>query len=139
VRLRSGDPMAKPAISHEFLTTRRDVDTMIRAIRFVRDVFGRPPMAPYIVSETVPGAGAESDADIEAFVRVAGGPNIHAVGTCRMGGDPDSVVDPELRVRGVSGLRIADCSIMPVVPGGNTNAPAIMVGEKASDMILASA
>jgi choline dehydrogenase len=139
VRLRSPDPMAKPLVCHSFLNAPQDLDAMIQAISTMRTIFAQPAITPYIVEEIAPGPGCENEADIEAFIRAAGGPNIHAVGTCRMGGDPASVVDPELRVRGVAGLRVADCSIMPFVPAGNTNAPAIMVGEKASQMILAAA
>jgi choline dehydrogenase len=111
---------------------------MVSAVRILRNVFSQPAFAPYVAAEITPGSAVVDDAAIEAFLRSAGMSNAHAVGTCRMGGDQASVVDAELRVRGVAGLRVADASIMPTVPAGNTNAPVIMIAEKASAMILAS-
>jgi choline dehydrogenase len=139
VRLKSADPLSPPEIRQKFLTTRRDVDALVSAIRITRNIFAQPAFKPYVSEEIAPGPAAQSDAEIEAFVRDTGISNAHAVGTCRMGGDTDSVVDPALRVRGVRGLRVADASIMPRVPAGNTNAPVIMIGEKASAMILEDA
>jgi choline dehydrogenase len=92
-----------------------------------------------VEAEIVPGADLMSDAEILGFIRQTGATIYHPSGTCRMGGDPASVVDPELRVRGIEGLRVADASIMPTVVSGNTNAPAIMIGEKCADMVKASA
>ena len=96
-------------------------------------------MADIVEEEVVPGAAAASDEDILAFIRRTGNTIYHPSGTCRMGGDPASVVDPDLRVRGIEGLRVADASIMPTVVSGNTNAPAIMIGEKCADMVKAAA
>jgi choline dehydrogenase len=138
VRLRSADPLARPEIRQNFLTTQQDVDALAAGLRLVRKVFGQPAFAPFVTEEVAPGPGVQDDADIETFLRATGISNLHAVGTCGMGGDDSSVVDPQLRVRGLRGLRVADASIMPRVPSGNTNAPAIMIGEKASDMILAA-
>ena len=139
VRLRSPDARDPPDIRQSFLTTRDDVNTMIRAMGIVRYVLSRQAMAAHVSGEIAPGPGIQSDAEVEAWIRATGVSNAHAVGTCRMGADADSVVDPLLRVRGLSGLRLADASIMPALPAGNTNAPTIMIGEKASAMILAEA
>ncbi len=87
----------------------------------------------------VPSANAQSDSEIETFLRATGAPNLHPVGSCRMGTDETCVVDPELRVCGIRGLRVPDPAIMPSIPAGNTNAPTIMIGEKASALILAAA
>jgi choline dehydrogenase len=138
VTLRSADPFDAPILREPFLTAAADVGALVSAVRIVRNVFSQPAFAPYVAEEITPGVAVASDAELEAFLRSAGISNAHAVGTCRMGGDPASVVDPKLRVRGVEGLRVADASIMPTVPAGNTNAPVIMIGEKASAMILAS-
>ena len=93
------------------------------------------PLAPYIKSEATPGAGVRSKSELSAHVRLFGKTVYHPVGTCKMGVDEMAAVDPELRVRGVENLRVADASIMPSIVGGNTNAPAIMIGEKAADLI----
>jgi choline dehydrogenase len=138
VRLKSADPLDAPAIRQTFLTTPQDVDAMVSGIRMLRRVFAQAPLTDLVAEEVTPGPAAQDDKEIAAFLRKAGSSNLHAVGTCRMGGDPESVVDPELRVRGVQGLRVADASIMPSAPRGNTNAPTIMIAEKASDMILAA-
>ena len=108
---------------------------MIRAIRASRDVYGCAPLNEIVVKETSPGAAFASDNELEKYIRKACGVTHHPVGTCRMGVDEDAVVDPELRVRGIDGLRVADASIMPTIPSGNTNAPTIMIGEKAGDLI----
>ena len=91
------------------------------------------------MEEVIPGPAVESDAEITEEIRIRGVSNLHPVGTCRMGREVDAVVDPRLRVHGVEGLRVADASIMPQVPGGNTNAPSIMIGEKCAAMVLEDA
>jgi choline dehydrogenase len=139
VRLKSADPLAPPEIRLNFLTTPEDVAAMVAGTRIARAIVGQPAMASYVTGEISPGPDVKTDAEIEAYVRATGIPNLHPVGTCRMGTDDTCVVDPELRVRGVRGLRVADASIMPALPAGNTNAPSIMIGEKASEMILAAA
>jgi choline dehydrogenase len=139
VRLKSADPIAAPEIRQNFLKDRVDVETMIAAVRIVRNIARQPAMAPYVAAELSPSVDARSDAEIETYLRSSGIANLHPVGSCRMGADDASVVDPRLRVRGVGGLRIADASIMPTLPAGNTNAPSIMIGEKASAMILEDA
>lgn len=139
VRLKSADPLAHPEIRQKFLAERVDVEALISGVHIVRNVIRQRALAPYVAGEFAPGEAVQSDAEIEAYVRKVGTAALHAVGTCRMGADDASVVDPELRVRGIGSLRVADTAIMPTVPAGNTNAPAIMIGEKASDMILAAA
>jgi choline dehydrogenase len=139
VRLKSADPFAAPAIRQPFFSTQGDIDAMVAGVRIARRIAGQPALAPYIVREIRPGDATQTDAEIEAYLRATGAPNLHPVGSCRMGVDDTCVVDPRLRVRGVDGLRVADASIMPTIPAGNTNAPSIMIGEKASDMILEDA
>jgi len=104
-------------------------------LRLARRIYGTEPMAGLIARESVPGAEAQSDAEIDAHVRATAGTTQHPVGTCAMGTGPSTVVDPELRVHGIAGLRVVDASVMPDVPGGNTNGPTIMIAEKASDLI----
>ena len=133
--LRSKDPKDKPRIQFNLMATQNDVDTLVRSVKIVRDVYGARPMADLIDREVRPGPAVQSDGEIEAFLRESLATSHHSVGTCAMGIGSQAVVDPELRVRGVEGLRVCDASIMPTVPGGNTNAPAIMVGEKAADLI----
>jgi choline dehydrogenase len=136
VKLRSKDPKDAPRIFLNILSERRDVETLISGLRIARKIFETPPMADEIDHEMAPGKDVQSDADLEAYLRRAAMVSHHPVGTCRMGHDAMAVVDPQLRLRGVGGLRVADASIMPTVPGGNTNAPSIMVGERAADLIL---
>ncbi|HEY1299030.1 MAG TPA: GMC oxidoreductase, partial [Stellaceae bacterium] len=139
VRLKSADPRAAPAIRFNFLKTRYDLDALTAGMRLARNIVNQPALADYLAGEIVPGAEVVTDAEFEAAIRRHGLSNLHPVGTCRMGGDDGAVLDPRLRVRGVAGLRVADASVMPSVPAGNTNAPSIMIGEKAADMILEDA
>jgi choline dehydrogenase len=136
VRLDSPDPLAPPRILFDFLRTEYDIRALTTAIRLCREIAGQPALRPYIDHETAPGPATSSDADIEAFVRQTGISNHHPSSTCAMGIGPNAVVDPRLKVHGVRGLRVADASIMPTVVAGNTNAPSIMIGEKAAAMIL---
>lgn len=135
VRLKSPDPTVKPAIRNNFFKDHSDIEALTAGIRIAREIARQPALAPYIVAEIAPGPHVQSDADLEAYLRASSVANLHAVGSCRMGGDESSVVDPELRVRGVAGLRVVDVSVLPTQPSGNTNAPAIMIGEKAADLI----
>ena len=105
----------------------------------VRDVIGQPAFAAYRGRELAPGAAVQSDAELTAWLRANAMTTFHPVGTCRMGQDPMAVVDARLRVHGIQGLRVADASVMPVITSGNTNAAAIMIGEKAAAFILAPA
>jgi choline dehydrogenase len=133
--LRSPDPHAPPRIDLNLLSARADVDTFIRGIRIARRVFETPPLSGLVIRERSPGLAIETDEALEAFLRANAIISHHPVGTCAMGPNAEDVVDPALRVRGVEALRVCDASIMPNVPGGNTNAPSIMVGEKAADLI----
>jgi choline dehydrogenase len=135
VRLRSADPRDPPRIWLNFLGTEQDRATARECIRLVRRVYNTPPLGNLIESETSPGADVVSDADIDAFTRRTAEVGHHPVGTCAMGTGEMAVVDPQLRVRGLSGLRVVDASIMPTVPGGNTNGPTIMIAERAADLI----
>jgi len=139
VRLKSPDPLAAPAIRFNFLQTRYDVQALTAGMRLARNIARQPALAPYVAEEIIPGPAVNTDAEFEANIRRTAISNLHPVGTCRMGPDGESVVDPRLRVHGVDGLRVVDAAIMPTVPAGNTNAPTIMIAEKASDMILADA
>jgi len=101
-----------------------------------RKIAAQPAMQPFAAEEVLPGPHVESDEQLIEEIRIRGVSNLHPVGTCRMGRETDAVVDPRLRVHGIAGLRVADASIMPQVPGGNTNAPSIMIGEKCAAMVL---
>ena len=111
----------------------------MRAVRIARAVMTAAAMTPFQVSELAPGADRTTDDEILDWVKQAAETTYHPVGTCKMGSDPMAVVDAELRVHGIAGLRIADASIMPTLTSGNTNAPSIMIGEKAADMVLNAA
>ncbi len=135
IRLRSADPMDKPIIDHRLMGDPDDVVALIRGLKQVDEIFNTPAFATHTRGRLSPDTLPQTDAEWEARIRSTAGIGYHPVGTCRMGGDARSVVDPRLRVRGVKGLRVADASIMPIMPSANTNAPAIMVGEKAAEMI----
>jgi len=139
IRLRSADPLADAAIHANYLSDAEgdDLRTMVEGARLSREILAQAPFAPYRGAEIFPGAGATSDADLVAFVRRKAETIYHPVGTCRMGNDEDAVVDSELRVRGIDGLRVVDASIMPTLIGGNTNAPTIMIAERAAELLLA--
>jgi choline dehydrogenase len=139
VRIASPDPLAPPEIRFNFLRTPNDTQALIAGMRLARRIAAQPALQPYVVAETMPGAAVESDDDLIADIRARGVSNLHPVGTCRMGHEVNAVVDPRLRVHGVARLRVADASIMPVIVAGNTNAPTIMIGEKAAAMILEDA
>jgi choline dehydrogenase len=135
VKLRSADPMAKPRILFNMLTVQDDLDIMVRGVRACRNLFAQSPLHEMVERETFPGADLTSDADLEQAIRANAVHRSHPVSTCRMGIDDDAVVDAQLRVQGIERLRVADASIMPDLPSGNTNLPSIMIGEKAADLI----
>jgi choline dehydrogenase len=135
VKLRSANPADKARISFNFLATETDRATMRAGVRLCREMYATAPLGALLKEETKPGADVKSDAEIDAYLRKSIDLGHHPCGTCAMGVSADAVVDPELRVRGLEGLRVVDASIMPRVPGGNTNAPTIMIAEKAADMI----
>ena len=137
--MNSADPAAYPAIHPNYLATATDRATLIGGMRMSRRIAETDALSGYIADELRPGASAQSDDDLLTFARDTGVTIYHPVGTCKMGADPMAVVDDRLRVHGIEGLRVVDASIMPTLVSGNTNAPAIMIGEKASDMILQDA
>jgi choline dehydrogenase len=139
VRIKSPDPLAAPAIRFNFLASDYDFQALIYGTRLSRKIAAQPALKPFVLDEVIPGTACDSDDQIREEIRGRGVSNLHPVGTCRMGHEIDSVVDPRLRVHGIEHLRVADASIMPQVPGGNTNAPSIMIGEKCAAMILEDA
>jgi choline dehydrogenase len=136
IELASADPLVRPRIHANYLATETDRACAVAAISFARELARAKPLSDYIAAEVSPGPAVKSESDLLAFARQNGATIFHPAGTCRMGADDAAVVDPQLRVRGVDGLWVADCSIMPTLVSGNTNLPAIMIGEKASDLIL---
>jgi choline dehydrogenase len=141
IRLRSGDPRHRPAIDPGYLSDERDGRALAAGLKMTREFVTATPMAAICSSELAPGARVRSDAELLEYIRSSVVTLYHPVGTCAMGGAArwNSVVDPELRVRGVTGLRVVDASVMPVVPRGNTNAPTIAIAERAADLIAGRA
>ena len=137
VRITAPDPTAPPEIAPNYLTTPGDRTVAARAIRLTRHIMAQAPMSRYRPEEHLPGPGPDDDAALAEAAGRIGTTIFHPVGTARMGADPASVVDPELRVRGVEGLRVVDASVMPRITSGNTNAPTLMIAEKAAAMIRA--
>ena len=135
VRLRSADPREAPRIHFNLLSEPDDVAGMIRALELSRTIYAQAPLHALIRREVLPGGEVRGEAAVRAWLRDNVGHRSHPVGTCRMGADDAAVVDAELRVRGIDGLRIADASVMPALPSGNTNLPVMMIGEKAADLI----
>lgn len=138
LELASADPAARPVMNPRFLEHRADVDALIAGLKNARNILSMPAMARYAGAELSPGPGVRSDAELEAFIRANVATTYHPVGTCKMGPrhDPLAVVDSRLRVHGIAGLRVADASIMPNIIGGNTSAPAMMIGERAAEFIV---
>lgn len=139
VHIQSADPTQAPAMRANYLATEGDRAVTVAAIRMARKVMAQPAMAPYFVEEIRPGPQAEDDEALLDFVRSSAQTSYHPVGSCRMGVDGAAVVDGELRVRGLEGLRVADASIIPTMCSANTNAPAMVIGLKAAQMMLAAA
>ncbi|MEA3105680.1 MAG: choline dehydrogenase [Gammaproteobacteria bacterium] len=139
VTLRSSSPADKPRIRLNVLATDGDLATARRGVQVARRIYSTAPQSALIDREIAPGAAVLSDGDLNAYIRAAAGVTQHPVGTCAMGAGSDAVLDPQLRVRGIAGLRVVDASVMPTVPGGNTNAAVIMIAEKAADLILGRA
>jgi choline dehydrogenase len=135
VRIRSADPAAPPAIRYNYLATERDRRVMVDGLKLVRRIVNTPPMRGYVLDEYFPGAGVETDEDWLAFCRESGDTVFHPSSTCSIG----NVVDERLRVKGVSGLRVIDASVMPAVPSGNINAAVVAVAEKGADLVRAGA
>jgi choline dehydrogenase len=135
IKLKSPDPFDAPAVYPNYLATETDQRTIVAGLKLCRQILATPSMQSFIEAEFQPGSAVESDEELLDYARRRGGTVYHPTSTCKMGGDSMAVVDPQLRVYGVDGLRVADASIMPTVVSGNTNAAAIMIGEKAADMI----
>src|ERR1700756_367742 len=139
LKIRSADPSAPPEIRINYLATETDRAAFVDGIRTLRKILAAPALKPYCVNEVYPGSEKTSDEDLLDFCRKTGSTVYHPTSTCRMGNDPLAVVDQRLRVRGIEALRVVDASVMPDLMSGNTNAPTIMIAEKASDMILEDA
>jgi choline dehydrogenase len=139
LRLRSPDPREQPAMRANYLATETDRRVNVRAMRIGREIMSQLAMQRYKATEVAPGPQARSDDEILGFIREAGYTQYHPTCSCRMGVDERAVVDPQLRVRGIRGLRVVDASIMPTIVSGNTNATSIMIGEKGADLILGRA
>lgn len=137
VAIASPDSQHAPAIRPNWLATDHDRGVMVRLVRVMRAFMQLPELEPYVGDELIPGLDAQADADLLSVIRRIATCGTHAVGTCAMGRSPGAVVDPQLRVRGVHGLRVADCSVMPGPVSGNTNAAAMAIGWRAADVILA--
>jgi choline dehydrogenase-like flavoprotein len=137
--LASADPLAAPSIDPNFLADPDDLARLVHGFKIMRRILNQPALAAHRGTELRASREAQSDEQIEQFIRSHADTIYHPVGSCRMGNGPLDVVDAELRVHGVSGLRVVDASIMPSIVGGNTNAPTIMIGEKAADLIRAAA
>jgi len=138
VRLASREPQALPLVDPNFLGDADDVQRLVRGVRRMRHILAQPALAQYGARESKASAGARSDAEIEQFVRNYADTIYHPVGSCRMGPGPLDVVDAQLRVHGMQGLRVVDASIMPRIVSGNTNAPTVMIAEKAVDLLRAA-
>jgi choline dehydrogenase len=139
LRIKSADPAVPPEIRINYLATETDRTAFVEGFKILRQILAAPALKPYVVDEIIPGSKVTSDEDILAFCRQTGSTVYHPTSTCRMGNDPLAVVDQRLRLRGIEGLRVVDASVMPDLMSGNTNAPTIMIAEKASDMILEDA
>ncbi len=138
VRALSADPFASPEIQPAYLAREEDRRVVIDGLRLTRRILHAPPLQPYVLRDEAPPAEAVSDEDLLDYARLRGGTAWHFMGTCRMGPahDASAVVDAQLRVHGLEGLRVADASVMPAMPSGNTGAPTMMIAEKAADLLL---
>ena len=135
ITLQNADPMADPVIDPQFLSDRRDLETMIKGAKMTRHILQTEPLASYAKQELFGVKDHMTDTEWEHHIRARADTIYHPVGTCKMGIDNLAVVDPQLRVHGLTGLRVVDASVMPTLIGGNTNAPTIMIAEKCADMI----
>jgi choline dehydrogenase len=139
VRIRSTDPSQMPSIQPNFLSEPGDCSALLAGLRLAREIFSMPALSRWGIKETLPGTATQSDAQWIDYAREKGVSGYHLVGTCRMGTSENAVVDPQLRVKGLKGLRVVDASILPSCTSGNSNAPTLMVAEKGAEMILADA
>ena len=136
ISIKSADPLAAPVIQPNYLEAEEDRRALREGVKLAREIFAQEAFDPYRGPELMPGAHVTKDEQIDAFIRKTAETIYHPVGSAKMGRDADSVVDPQLKVYGVEGLRVVDASVMPSLVSGNTNAPTIMIAEKAADMIL---
>jgi choline dehydrogenase len=139
IRIKSADPTVYPAIQPNYLSDSIDQQVAVASLNWARKIAAQPALAKWIDHEMMPGPDFTTDEQLLGYARMAGSTIYHPVGTCQMGHGPAAVVDPQLRVHGVEGLRVIDASVMPRLVSGNTNAPTIMIAEKAADMILGKA
>jgi choline dehydrogenase len=139
IHVASNSPRTQPAVRFNFMTAQLDREVTLEAMRMTRRIMAAPAMRDIATDEVAPGVNIQSDDELLDWIRKNAETTYHPVGTCKMGSDPMAVVDDQLRVHGMDGLRVADASIMPTLTSGNTNAPSIMIGEKASRMVLAAA
>jgi choline dehydrogenase len=139
LELRSTDPLDSVRIDPNYLSDRRDVDLLVAGFRLARRIAATAPLSDHVDVELIPGPHVQTDGEIEAFVRARSRSLQHLAGTCKMGNDDLAVVDPYLRVRGVEGLRVVDASVLPNITRGHLNAPAVMIAERAADMISSRA
>jgi choline dehydrogenase len=139
VHIKSPDPLADPRIDPNYLSHDDDAQTLLTGLKMARRIVGAPAMKPFVVREVRPGPDMVEDGPLMDYVRATTQTTWHFVGSCRMGGDADSVVDPQLRVRGIDGLRIIDSSVFPTIPSSNTNAPTLAAAEKGADIVLRAA
>jgi len=135
VRLASADPLEKPLVNPNYLADERDLDRLVEGVKLARDIFATKAFSSWVADELMPGPKIGSDDELRAFVRDKADSYHHQAGSCRMGSDNMAVVDPELRVRGFEGLRVADASVMPSVPSGNCHAGIVMIAERCADML----
>jgi choline dehydrogenase len=133
----SKDPSVQPSIRPNYLGEQIDRDTAVEAAKMVRRIFSQPAIARHVESEVFPGADIQSDDEILGYVRNSGATVYHPIGTCKMGSDPMAVVDPQLRMHGLPGIRVIDASVMPRMVSANTNSATLMIAEKGADMIKA--
>jgi choline dehydrogenase len=136
IALKSLDPRVQPIIQPNYFATQKDKDTMIKGVKMSREIINQKAFDEYRGKEINPGDHVQTDQEIEEFIKGHAETIYHPVGTCKMGSDEFAVVDDRLKVRGVENLRVIDASVMPTLIGGNTNAPTIMIAEKAADYIL---
>jgi choline dehydrogenase len=138
IRLASSDPTQHPLVDPNYLDDPSDLERLVQGVKIARDIFGTRAFAPWVGQELMPDGNPRTDDELRTFVRATADSYHHQVGSCKMGSDDLSVVDPQLRVRGVTGLRVADASVMPVVPSGNCHAGIVMIAERAADFVKGS-
>jgi choline dehydrogenase len=136
ITLRSADPADKPVIEANYFSAEKDMRLMVEGVKLARKMGESEVFKPFNGGESLPGADVQTDEQIAEFISQYAETLYHPVGTCKMGVDEMAVVNPELKVHGIEGLRVADASIMPIITNGNTNAPSIMIGAKCAEMIL---